>query len=779
MSGLVTAARRRRESRQAAPAAASTGASSFRLSAAQEAAVLETRSHVIKNLREYRNRNEETMNYFEEHMPEYYRDVVYNLTPEQKTDPSRFYYAATRDFKYDRLISTPMTAFCSHGKKWKDEAKTKQYGFSHIRKYHDAILKCSEYSGGSHVSQEYRDEMNAYIKSMEREKSVAKQNNQIEERKEADPIGIDLYSDIATWAIEEGTPGGILIWASSVTQWNCMGRPINVDSLGFHNMRKGVHDSIVISYDKNKKDQTGNKVSPKNIYTNPLKPAISFFLAMGCYLCINQDRYSDNRRNDKIFIKTGRDGSASDSYQKGLKKLLSDPTKKQKIMDSSVRDGHFHAYGYRKGSATHATTGTMEPPPIPSVMLRGEWSLGGSLDVYWFFSLVGDTYLGRILAGFDPDGVDIDTLPPHFREGMENKYIEEAMKLTFGSILERFPTMQSCLLLFLASIVYHQSFLRHYFEKNSKHPFNDIAILHDQDLMEKLTGLVTLEPCQEVTQPTGVPRYTKLLKLVGEIVKGNNKVLEAVQTEVASIPKLVRDSINATAAKAGNVTAPMVLAEVEKVTERIEEIVTTQVRAALSEYRQLVPAPAVVVATPTAPSLNLDRGNAGTIYPTYSYIDPDAKGRKKKDISQVFAVPLDFSFPTPCLRNAWFYWFRGCPDNKSKKEDGSGLYSAPVPPFKHLAPKMLPHKKRRHYNDCWTPILQYMEEAVKSNELFVPFPSAPSSQIISDSFEAAKAALKEEHPSLFEKKGHGTWSVSTWSKELRLSSRKRKATALS
>ncbi len=261
MSGLVTAARRRRESRQAAPAAASTGASSFRLSAAQEAAVLETRSHVIKNLREYRNRNEETMNYFQEHMPEYYRDVVYNLTPEQKTDPSRFYYAATRDFKYDRLISTPMTAFCSHGKKWKDEAKTKQYGFSHIRKYHDAILKCSEYSGGSHVTQEYRDEMNAYIKSMEREKSVAKQNNQIEERKEADPIGIDLYSDIATWAIEEGTPGGILIWASSVTQWNCMGRPINVDSLGFQDREgrlcfglvpEGFEEASIGSHEKTK-----------------------------------------------------------------------------------------------------------------------------------------------------------------------------------------------------------------------------------------------------------------------------------------------------------------------------------------------------------------------------------------------------------------------------------------------------------------------------------------------------------------------------------------------
>ncbi len=149
MSGLVTAARRKRNSRQAAPAAASTGASSFRLSAAQEAAVLETRSHVIKNLR-------------------------------------------------------------------------------------------------------------------------------------------------------------ILIWVSLVLQWNCICRPINLDALDFHNMQKGLHDSSIISYSNNKKDQTGNKVFPKDCYTKPFKPAILFVLVTGCYLCINQDRYNNNRRSDKIFIKTGR-----------------------------------------------------------------------------------------------------------------------------------------------------------------------------------------------------------------------------------------------------------------------------------------------------------------------------------------------------------------------------------------------------------------------------------------------------------------------------------------
>lgn len=167
----------------AAPAVAaalgpSSVAGSFSLSAEQRAGVLETAGHVIKNLPEYRNRNEETMDYMEKYFPDYYAQVVFHLTEEMKADKSRHYFKATRDFRYSLLVGEPMKAFLSHGKKWKDEEKKIQYGQSHVRKYHDAVLRCAEYSGGDHLSQQYLDEMSAYIDSMKREKAAAKQNNQ-------------------------------------------------------------------------------------------------------------------------------------------------------------------------------------------------------------------------------------------------------------------------------------------------------------------------------------------------------------------------------------------------------------------------------------------------------------------------------------------------------------------------------------------------------------------------------------------------------------------------
>ena len=122
------------------------------------------------------------MDWFQKEYPDYYQAVVFELTPEMKADPNRHYFKATRDFRYNHLISEPMKAWLSHGKKWKNKEKGLVYGPSHLSKYCDAILRGGDYCGGPNVTQEYYDEMHAYIERMKREKAVAKQNNQIEEK---------------------------------------------------------------------------------------------------------------------------------------------------------------------------------------------------------------------------------------------------------------------------------------------------------------------------------------------------------------------------------------------------------------------------------------------------------------------------------------------------------------------------------------------------------------------------------------------------------------------
>ena len=86
---------------------------------------------------------------------------MFELTPGMKADPNRHYFKAT--FHYNLLISEPIKAWLSHGKNWKNNDKGLVYGPSHLSKYCDAILRGADYSGGLSVTQEYYDEIHAYI----------------------------------------------------------------------------------------------------------------------------------------------------------------------------------------------------------------------------------------------------------------------------------------------------------------------------------------------------------------------------------------------------------------------------------------------------------------------------------------------------------------------------------------------------------------------------------------------------------------------------------------
>ena len=353
---------------------------------------------------------------------------------------------------------------------------------------------------------------------------------------------------------------------------------MNVDPLGFHNLRKSQHDSVIFKYDSNKADKKGEKVTPKNCYANPKRPYISMFLALGCYLCIFQNKFK--RDSDKLFHAQGKEGSASNSYAKVLNNMINgkrnnDERKKHhKIVREHCRDGHFHPHGVRKGSGTHVTTCTMDPPPIPSVLMRGEWSLGKVLEVYWKYSMIGDTYLGRCLAGFDPDQPEFGTLPLHFREGTENPLILEAMRLCFGGIIDRFGGVgiEGALLLFLASIVYHaDSFLRPTIDGNSSHPFMNIPILSKPHLLCKLQELVTLEPAGDVKQATGVPRHSRMMDELKDVYQALSDYRCEVTDLKVSLPDIEKNAIEEKGTESGHVTASFVLELVTQETTKATE----------------------------------------------------------------------------------------------------------------------------------------------------------------------------------------------------------------
>jgi hypothetical protein len=84
------------------------------------------------------------------------------ITPEEKSNPDKFYWKQTRDIIYSNINVTMVQAYLAERKK-KTDGSGGIHSFETIRKYHDAILW-----GASRAQQAlpdtYLSGMNTYLK---------------------------------------------------------------------------------------------------------------------------------------------------------------------------------------------------------------------------------------------------------------------------------------------------------------------------------------------------------------------------------------------------------------------------------------------------------------------------------------------------------------------------------------------------------------------------------------------------------------------------------------
>ena len=59
--------------------------------------------------------------------------------------------------------------------------------------------------------------------------------------------------------------------------------------------------------------------------------------------------------------------------------------------------------------------------------------MGVVQDMCWKWCEIGDQYLGRVMAGLDPNSPDFGALPPHFIRGFEDPFVKEAFDLSFSN----------------------------------------------------------------------------------------------------------------------------------------------------------------------------------------------------------------------------------------------------------------------------------------------------------------------------------------------------------
>lgn len=385
----------------------------------------------------------------------------------------------------------------------------------------------------------FRLELEDYIHVIKKQRNQAKKEGRTDENA-ADPIPYSLLYCICLYAV---TTGNVLLWAFSLLLWNCIGRIKNIAELKFTHF--SLHeDCIGVCYDDTKTKKEGEQLNIKHIYANIKDWHMNCLCAMGVYFMFHNSSWLP--RQMLLFMNYSKKGqNAASNYAYALKKFVQDNLSRVK---SFMSTDHFNPYGLRKGPATHASSSTTAPPPISSIFLRGEWSMGTVIDIYWKYASAGDTYLGRVLAGFFPADKNFDVLPPHFIVGMEDSVIQEAMKICFGNILhciedEQETAAEGLLYRCLASVVYHSDdIIQHCTKNQSGHPFMNIPLFQNQSLLEKLKKLVTIEPTAGICEKaTGVPPHVETNRMLRELSARLNLIEENYQKVIDDRQKLIDD----------------------------------------------------------------------------------------------------------------------------------------------------------------------------------------------------------------------------------------------
>ena len=144
-----------------------------------------------------------------------------------------------------------------------------------------------------------------------------------------------------------------------------MARSISIDPLALHNISIS-EDHFVICHDSTKSDNEGAKTHSKAVYCNPLDFVLCPGVSLGVWLSLNQNTFRNNF--ERIFICHGaRLGSAAHRY---CEQLLTIVKAHWDIIQTYMTT--MLAHGIREGSATYVASATTAPPPIASIVNRGD-----------------------------------------------------------------------------------------------------------------------------------------------------------------------------------------------------------------------------------------------------------------------------------------------------------------------------------------------------------------------------------------------------------------------
>ena len=325
-------------------------------------------------------------------------------------------------------------------------------------------------------------------------------------------------------------------WAFLTVMWSLMSRSDSIDQLTFHHFEWD-GDCMKITEQSTKSDQGGEKIFGKHMYANPNNPTVCPILALAVALFMRPQTGSM-----QVFIGT----NGKDRFGNLLHVMLAalDPTQLA-TLGCQIDDVGLHSA--RKGSASHCL-GQPGGPNICAVFLRMNHSLGALRDRYIHEGEGADALCGRMVVGLDFNSISFAVLPPHFNTATSALLTDEFWRTILPNF-DSLPTpFKSCLPYLLASVLYHEDFLRSKFP--AAHSLWSAPVFANNPMYDQLKRglLLGVGYCEDThMSATGIPPHLAIAKQVNDMIeqfKGCRKEIDELkQLITGDLPRLVGDYI--------------------------------------------------------------------------------------------------------------------------------------------------------------------------------------------------------------------------------------------
>ncbi|KAH9139324.1 hypothetical protein AeRB84_016405 [Aphanomyces euteiches] len=363
-------------------------------------------------------------------------------------------------------------------------------------------------------------------------------------------------------------------------------------------------DAIGFTIFKSKTKQEGetNK-DPKHCYSNPLKPSVCLFVALGIYLACNSQITSNS-----LFL----------DHDKRIDLARAWAICSTENGDDTSKSGkkEIGTHSIRKGVATYACSGTTGGPSIVSVCLRCGWSIGNVMERYFRYEAAGDQFTGRVVAGLPVNSAQFAILPPHFSNSNHPAVIN-MLRLMFPN-LTTMSHLYSVIRLILASLVYHHDFLVEILPP--QHALLSSALFRNRSSQQFLESLLITGDESPIMRSTGIPPHIEVYKK-----------LDRNYNSITSIPKVIYEGISKLldekGAASGNIT---------------KDVLESTISGAISKL---------------FPHLNQQ---AAQIDDSSYNIDCSVEWWKEK----LMILPDNIVFPSVDVATAWKLWWLGNPAQK-------------------------------------------------------------------------------------------------------------------